>query len=67
MPSYRGTLDRQGAGGPAEVMLAGDETVMADGLRRFAEAGVTDFVVHPVGAPELRARTVEVFGGLARA
>jgi F420-dependent oxidoreductase-like protein len=66
MPSYRATLDRQGAAGPADVMLAGDEAVMADGVRRFAEAGVTDFVVHPVGPVGLRDRTVEVFGALAR-
>ena len=45
LPSYRATLDRGGAAGPADVALIGGEEELERGLRRFADAGVTDLVV----------------------
>jgi hypothetical protein len=36
-------MDREGAAGPADVSLIGDEDEVRSGLERFAEAGTTDF------------------------
>ena len=44
LPSYRAMLDREGAAGPADVALIGDEDTVAGKLQVLAEAGVTDFV-----------------------
>lgn len=44
IPSYRATLDRGGAAGPADVALVGTEEKLESGLRQFEAAGVTDFV-----------------------
>lgn len=43
LPSYRAMLDREGAALPGDVALLGDEAELRDGLRRYREAGVTDF------------------------
>ena len=44
LPSYRAMLDREGASGPADVAIVGDEDTVADQIGVLAEAGVTDFV-----------------------
>jgi 5,10-methylenetetrahydromethanopterin reductase len=44
LPSYRAMLDREGAAGPADVALIGDEEAVAGKLSVLAAAGVTDFV-----------------------
>ena len=36
-------LDREGAEGPGDVVLVGGETELREGMRRYREAGVTDF------------------------
>lgn len=43
LPSYRGVMDLEGAAGPEDVSLVGDEDTVRAGLDRFAEAGTTDF------------------------
>ena len=43
LPSYRAMLDREGADGPADVAIIGDESTVEASLRRLAESGVTDF------------------------
>jgi F420-dependent oxidoreductase-like protein len=43
LPSYRAMMDREGAEGPADVAIIGDEDEVAAGLGAFAEAGSTDF------------------------
>ncbi len=43
LPSYRAMLDREGAEGPADVAIVGDEDEVRTHLDRFAEAGSTDF------------------------
>ncbi|HXX48915.1 MAG TPA: LLM class F420-dependent oxidoreductase [Myxococcota bacterium] len=43
LPSYRAMLDREGASGPADIALAGDEGVLRRELARLRELGVTDF------------------------
>ena len=42
LPSYRGMLDREGAAGPADVAILGDENAFRTQLERFRNAGVTD-------------------------
>jgi F420-dependent oxidoreductase-like protein len=44
LPSYRAMLDREGAEGPADVAIVGDEDAVAAQISTLAEAGVTDFV-----------------------
>ena len=43
LPSYRGVMDTEGAGGPADVSLVGSEDEVRAGLAAFAESGATDF------------------------
>jgi F420-dependent oxidoreductase-like protein len=43
LPSYRAMLDREGAAGPADVAIVGNEKQVKDAMLRFAEAGATDF------------------------
>ena len=60
LPSYRAMLDREGAAGPADVAIAGDERALEAGLRRLADAGVTDFCAAAFEAePGAAARTAE--------
>lgn len=43
LPSYRAMLDREGLAHPQDLALIGDEDVLRAGIRRIADAGVTDF------------------------
>lgn len=43
LPSYRGVMDTEGAGGPADVSLVGSGDDVRSGLRALADVGVTDF------------------------
>jgi 5,10-methylenetetrahydromethanopterin reductase len=53
LPSYRAMLDREGAAGPAEVAVVGDEDTVAAQVGALAEAGVSDFVaVEYTGGPD---------------
>lgn len=57
LPSYRAMLDKEGAAGPADVSLIGDEETVLAGLRALADAGATDLVaaVHtPAGGNAAR-------------
>jgi F420-dependent oxidoreductase-like protein len=67
VPEYRATLDREGAAGPQDVAIVGDEDTVARRLRRLAEAGVTDFLAAPFGDPGEQSRTVGVLADLAPA
>jgi F420-dependent oxidoreductase-like protein len=51
LPNYRRMLDREGAAGPADVIIAGDEADVERQIRAIADTGATDFVVwtFPVG------------------
>jgi 5,10-methylenetetrahydromethanopterin reductase len=49
LPSYRAMLDREGAAGPGDVALVGDEVTVRHGIERYAAAGVTDLNVAPFG------------------
>ena len=43
LPSYRAMLDREGAAGPADIGMLGDESTLRAGLSRLRDIGVTDF------------------------
>lgn len=43
LPSYRSMLDREGAAGPADVAMLGDESALRAQLQRLRDIGVTDF------------------------
>lgn len=42
LPSYRAMLDREGATGPADIAVLGDENALRGGIQRFEDAGVTE-------------------------
>jgi F420-dependent oxidoreductase-like protein len=66
LPSYRAMLDREGAAGPADVAIVGDEKTLERELRRLAEIGVTDFGASGFEAePGAVARTMELMSELA--
>ncbi|GAA3447625.1 TIGR03564 family F420-dependent LLM class oxidoreductase [Planomonospora venezuelensis] len=49
LPSYRAMLDKEGAEGPAQVAIVGDEDTVAAQLEMLAKAGVTDFAASEFG------------------
>ena len=51
LPSYRAMLDREGAAGPEDIALVGDETTVRAGIARLRDLGVTDFnaAITPTG------------------
>ena len=57
LPSYRAMLDREGAAGPADVAIAGDEDTVAAQILALADAGVTDFVAAELARGEDAERT----------
>ncbi len=58
LPSYKAMLDREGAGGPADVALVGDEASVGEQLDAMVASGITDFVaVEYSRDPDESART----------
>ena len=51
LPSYRAMLDREGAAGPEDIALVGDEATVRAGIARLRDLGVTDFnaAITPTG------------------
>ena len=50
-------LDREGAAGPADVAIVGDEDAVTAQILALADAGVTDFVAAEFARGEDRERT----------
>lgn len=52
LPNYRRMLDKEGAAGPADVAIVGNEAQVEQQIRAIASAGATDFLASsfPVGA-----------------
>ncbi len=70
LPSYRAVLDVEGAPGPADIAIVGNENEVEAQVRALAAAGVTDFnaSIFPIaGDPGAIKRTTELLAGLARA
>jgi 5,10-methylenetetrahydromethanopterin reductase len=59
IPVYRAVLDREGAAGPADVSVVGDEQSVTAQLRRLSDIGATDFVAIPTGTTDDRRRTLD--------
>jgi 5,10-methylenetetrahydromethanopterin reductase len=57
LPSYRAMLDREGAGGPADVAIVGDEATVEKQVRALGDAGVTEYIASVFGSREERAQT----------
>jgi F420-dependent oxidoreductase-like protein len=57
LPSYRAMLDREGAGGPADVALVGDEGRVVGAIEHLDAIGATDFCANVFGSAEERDRT----------
>ena len=65
LPSYRAMLDREGAAGPADIAIVGDENTLRGEIKRFEDMGVTDFNAAIVGTEEgAYERTLEFLGSL---
>ena len=57
LPSYRAMLDREGAAGPGDVAIVGDEDAVGAQIRALAGIGVTDFVAGEYGRGDDAVRT----------
>ncbi len=66
LPSYKAMLDKEGAAGPADVAVVGDEETVAAELRRFGDLGATDVSAATFGSSAERARTVALLADLAQ-
>ncbi|MCR9277111.1 MAG: TIGR03564 family F420-dependent LLM class oxidoreductase [Pseudomonadaceae bacterium] len=65
LPSYRAMLDREGAAGPADIAIVGDENTLRGEIKRFEDMGVTDFNAAIAGVDEdATARTLEFLGSM---
>lgn len=65
LPSYRAMLDLEGADGPADVAIIGDEDHVAAALSRLADGGVTEFsAVISAPSPEDHERTWQLLASL---
>jgi len=64
LPSYRAMLDREGAEGPADVAVVGDEAVVRGAFDELAAIGATDLVASIFGSSEERTRTRELLRSL---
>jgi F420-dependent oxidoreductase-like protein len=67
LPSYRAMLDREGAAGPADVSIVGDEDTVSAQILALAEAGVTDFAAAEFSAGADRERTRNLLKALIAA
>ncbi|KAB2371929.1 LLM class F420-dependent oxidoreductase [Actinomadura montaniterrae] len=65
LPSYRAMMDREGAEGPADLAIIGDEDAVGARLEELAAAGVTDFVAGEFMPGEDRTRTRAFLKSLA--
>jgi hypothetical protein len=65
LPSYRAAFDREGVSGPADMVVAGDETVLRREIDRYAAAGVTELQVVPCGTAAEQERTVTFAAALS--
>jgi 5,10-methylenetetrahydromethanopterin reductase len=67
LPSYRAMLDREGAAGPGDVAIVGDEDAVAAQIQELAGAGVTDFAAAEYARGEERKRTRELLKAIIAA
>jgi F420-dependent oxidoreductase-like protein len=65
LPSYRAMLDKEGAGGPGDVAIVGDEREVAAQIGHIADGGATDFFGALYGTPSERERTTALLASLS--
>lgn len=65
LPSYRAMLDKEGAEGPADVAIVGDEETVAAALRHLGQVGATSLSLPVFGSREERDRTLDLLAALA--
>lgn len=68
LPAYRAMLDREGVESPADLMIAGTETEVTEGLLRYVEAGATELRIGVSAVDEptehrSRAFLADILGG----
>jgi F420-dependent oxidoreductase-like protein len=66
LPSYRAMLDREGAAGPEDLAVVGDEKAVAEAMQAYADAGVTDLNAVVFGERADRDRTYALLAELER-
>ncbi|MCZ0982144.1 LLM class F420-dependent oxidoreductase [Streptomyces diastatochromogenes] len=68
IPSYQRVIELSGAERAAELALIGDEETVAEGVRRYREAGATEvvFASTDLGGEDDRRRTWKLLGELSR-
>jgi F420-dependent oxidoreductase-like protein len=67
LPAYRAMLDREGIAGPEDLLVAGSEGAVREGLARFGAAGATDVRVGALAPTENEAeRTRELLAAIAK-
>ena len=65
LPSYRAMLDREGAAGPADIAIVGDENTLRGEIKRFEDMGVTDFNAAIINTEDgAYERTLEFLGSM---
>ena len=65
LPSYRAMLDREGAAGPADIAIVGDENQLRGQIKRFEDLGVTDFNAAIMDTEDgAYARTLDFLGSI---
>lgn len=67
LPSYKAMLDKEGAAGPGDVAIVGDEAAVRMQIAALADSGVTDFVAGEYGTGADAARTRALLNELAAA
>jgi F420-dependent oxidoreductase-like protein len=67
--SYKQVLKREGASGPADLLIVGNEDSVAKQIEGLASIGVTELNAHVLGLPEdpdAISRTTKLLGGLSK-
>jgi 5,10-methylenetetrahydromethanopterin reductase len=64
LPSYRAMLDREGAGGPGDIAIVGDEDTVVREVRAVFDIGVTDLVAGVYGEKAEQERTRQLLTDL---
>jgi alkanesulfonate monooxygenase SsuD/methylene tetrahydromethanopterin reductase-like flavin-dependent oxidoreductase (luciferase family) len=67
LPSYRAMLDREGAAGPGDAAIVGNEAAVRGALAELDAAGVDDFSASPIGSRDEIKRTMALFRELSAA
>jgi F420-dependent oxidoreductase-like protein len=67
LPSYKAMLDKEGAAGPGDVAIVGDEAAVREQVEALAAIGVSDFVAGEFGTGDDAGRTRSLLRELAAA